>query len=150
MSRATARAPWGRRSMPPLDCGSVSAGTEPRRERPHLSPRSVTPRAAQGSFTSRFRVLSVRVSMWGGSVVGEGHRAASLRAGSCASFEPLEMLASQRMPTAQCGQQRCRQPRLDRPAQSGHVGRLRTRRRAPLRTFPCCRRAPDDGTSEED
>ena len=56
MSRARGDGRVGRRSVPPLDCGSVSAGTEPRRERPHLPPRSVTPRAAQGSFTSRFRV----------------------------------------------------------------------------------------------
>ena len=42
--------------VPPLDCGSVSVGTEPRRERPRFPPRSVTLRATQGSFTSRFRV----------------------------------------------------------------------------------------------
>ena len=47
MSRATGDGVVGRRSVPPLDCGSVSGGTEPRRERPHLPPRSVTPRAAQ-------------------------------------------------------------------------------------------------------
>ena len=56
MSRATGDIVVGRRSVPPLDCGSVSAGKEPRRERPRLPPRSVTPSAAQGSFTSRFRV----------------------------------------------------------------------------------------------
>jgi hypothetical protein len=71
VSRATGDGVVGRRSVPPLDCGSVSAGTEPRRERPLLPPRSVTPRATQGSFTSRFRVsvlLSIvgrqRVSLW--------------------------------------------------------------------------------------
>lgn len=48
MSRATGDGSVGRRCVPPLDCGCVSAGTEPRRERPRLPPRTVTPRAAQG------------------------------------------------------------------------------------------------------
>jgi hypothetical protein len=63
VSRATGDGSVGRRSVPPLDCGSVSAGTEPRRERPRLPPPSVTLRAAQGSFTSRFRVSVVDVDV---------------------------------------------------------------------------------------
>jgi hypothetical protein len=63
MSRATGDGVVGRRSVPPPDCGSVSARTEPRRERPRLPPRSVTLRAAQWSFTSRFRLSVVGVDV---------------------------------------------------------------------------------------
>jgi hypothetical protein len=63
VSRARGDGVVGRRSLPPLDCGSVSAGTEPRRERPRLPPPSVTLRAAQESFTSRFRVSVVGVDV---------------------------------------------------------------------------------------
>jgi hypothetical protein len=59
VSRATGDGFVGRRPVPPLDSGSVSAATEPRRERPRLPPRSVALGAAQGSFTSRFRVSVV-------------------------------------------------------------------------------------------
>ena len=87
MSRATGDGLVGRRSVPPLDCGSVSAGTEPRRERPHPPPRSVTLRAALGSFTSRFResVFACRCGAAASSL--GGRRAACLRARSCATFE---------------------------------------------------------------
>src|SRR5687768_6996478 len=70
----------GRRSMPPLDCGSLSAGTEPRRERPHLPPRSVTPMAAPGVVHVSVPHVGVRVSMWGGSASDRGpSRALSAR-----------------------------------------------------------------------
>ena len=41
MSRATGDGVVGRRSVPPLDCGSVRAGTEPRRERREKTPPPV-------------------------------------------------------------------------------------------------------------
>ena len=55
MSRADG---MGRRFLPPLNSGSVSVGTEPRRERPRSKCAKPYPRAATGSFTSRFRMSS--------------------------------------------------------------------------------------------
>jgi hypothetical protein len=52
--------------VPPLDGGSDSAGTEPRRERPRQKPAKPAPRAPTGSFTSRFRV-SVSPARSGGA-----------------------------------------------------------------------------------
>jgi len=55
VSRATA---WAAVCAAPLDCGSDRAGTEPRRERPRPKRAKPAPRAAPGSFTSRFRESS--------------------------------------------------------------------------------------------
>ena len=53
MSRATKR---GGGFCRPVNSGSVSSGTEPRRERPRSNRAKPFPRAATGSFTSRFRM----------------------------------------------------------------------------------------------
>lgn len=79
VSRATGDGAVGRRSVPPLDCGSVSAGTEPRRERPAPRPGSVTPRAAQGSFTSRFRLSGSQREMRAAACQIASRRAARSR-----------------------------------------------------------------------
>ena len=83
MSRATNDGFVGRRSVPPLDSGSVSAGTEPRRERPCHPPRSVTPRAAQGSFTSRFRVSGSEREVRAAACQIASRRAARSRTRGC-------------------------------------------------------------------
>ena len=46
----------------------LSAGTEPRRERPRSARPHLTPRPVQGSFTSRFRVPSSEMTCRGGCV----------------------------------------------------------------------------------
>jgi hypothetical protein len=53
-------------------------------------PRSVTPRAAQGSFTSRFRVSVSGCQCGAAASSFDCCRAACLRARSCASFERSE------------------------------------------------------------
>ena len=103
VSRATARDCVGRRSVPPLSCGSTSRGTEPRRERPRFWRASATPRAPQGSFTSRFRVPIIGVDVGGTVSDRAGRRAACL----CARFSrrrrarswPRNMLNSRRFPS---------------------------------------------------
>ena len=93
VSRATS---MGRRSVPPLSSRFVSAGTEPRRERPRLPPRSVTPRAAQGSFTSRFRVSGSEREVRAAACQIASRRAARSRTRGC-------VISSGRMTPQPCG-----------------------------------------------
>ena len=76
-------ATWGGVLCRPCHVGSVSAGTEPRRERPRLPPRSVTPRAAQGSFTSRFRVSGSEREVRAAACQIASRRAARSRTRGC-------------------------------------------------------------------
>jgi hypothetical protein len=60
----------------PSVSGSSCQGAEPRRERPRLSPLSVTQRAPQGSVTSRFRVSASPQRVGRHFPAKVGHRAA--------------------------------------------------------------------------
>ena len=70
----------GRRLVPPSVSGSVSVGTEPRRERPQPGARR-RPAPAQGSFTSRFRVPTSEWKREGGCT---SNRRTRHSAGACA------------------------------------------------------------------
>jgi hypothetical protein len=79
VSRATATAAWGGVLCRPGP--AVLSAQERNRDvvRPHLPPRSVTPRAAQGSFTSRFRLSVVGVDVGRHSCQIAGRRAVRKR-----------------------------------------------------------------------
>lgn len=158
MSRATADGFVGRRSVPPLNSGSDSAGTEPRRERPRLPPRSVTLRAAQGVVHVSVPHVGVRYRCGAAASLVEGRRAACWRAGFCARFEASKRLHDSPLRTRNVGPPTCGQPHRDHRGQgaasaagdSGCGHRMTCLPRTHRRAFNVARVHRTMGTSEKD
>jgi len=131
--------------------------TEPRRERPRLPPRRVTLRAAQGSFTSRFR-MSVSTGRCGAAAAQTASRRATCsRARWCASFEHPKRSYDSAPANAQCGRKDATNHTAivpHKPLRSTLTipGRLTPNdvpERAQIRCVQCCTGAPDDGNLKE-